>query len=756
MNQSIKNQNLINQNARFALIFILLFFLSIKTLTAQENKDREPKIGLVLSGGGAKGLAHIGVLKVIDSLGIKVDYIGGTSMGAIMGSLYASGYSGKDLEKIADSTDFEKLIGDQFDREVKSLFERRNKERYIVGLPFDNFSITFPKGLSNGQNVYDLLYQLLLPVRNKTAFKDLPIPFFCVATDISTGQPIIFEEGNLPQVVTASGAIPSIFKPVVIGNQTFTDGGVTNNYPIEELKKKGMDIIIGVDVQDDLRSLEELNSAPEILLQINNFKTINAMKDKKKMTDIYIDPDIEGFNVVSFSQKKQIIKNGELAALKQIEALKNLQKNQVSQPLQKEIKPLDSLKINYIKFNGNEKYTRAYLIGKIKIRGDKKISYKKLLKGIKTLAATNNFESIRYELKPSIDKKGYDFIATVRESKPKTFLKFALHYDDLYNSAALFNLTRKRLLFKNDVASLDLILGDNSRYNFDYFIDKGYYLSLGLSSRYNQFDRNASPNLIVNLDENPQLNLNKLEFEIQDFTNQLYIQTLFTSDMSLQLGFEHKHLRITTETVLQNNQNQLVLEDNDYFSLFGNLKLDTYDNAFFPTSGFFLDANYNFYISSSKSPNLNNFSIAKAKFGYAFRPLDKIALKLETSGGFHTGSNPEKGLDFGFGGYGRNFINNYDSFLGYDYLELTGNSFVKASATVDFNIFKKQHFLFTANMANIGEGIFQNSEWLTAPTYTGYALGYSIETIAGPIEAKYSYSPETNQGIWYFNLGFWF
>ena len=329
MNQSIKNQHDTFINIRLILISILIIFFSFQVLTAQEKKENKPKIGLVLSGGGAKGLAHIGVLKVIDSLGIKIDYIGGTSMGAIMGSLYASGYSGKDLMEIADSTNFEKLIGDQFDRKVKSLIERNNNERYIVGLPFDNFNITFPKGLSNGQNVYDLLYQLLFHVRDKKNFKNLPIPFFCMATDISTGQPFILEEGNLPLAVSASGAIPSIFKPVTIGRQTFTDGGVTNNYPVEELKKRGMDIIIGVDVQDDLRTSEALNSAPEILLQINNFKTINAMKDKKKITDIYIDPDVEGFNVVSFNQKKQIIKNGEIAALKQSRALKNLKKKKI-------------------------------------------------------------------------------------------------------------------------------------------------------------------------------------------------------------------------------------------------------------------------------------------------------------------------------------------------------------------------------------------------------------------------------------------
>ena len=754
MSQSFNNH--INSCYRIIFLLSFLFLFLVQTGIAQNKKEQSPKVGLVLSGGGAKGLAHIGVLKVIDSLGIKVDYIGGTSMGSILGSLYASGYSGKDLEKIADSTDFEKLIRDQYNREVKSLIERKNNERYIVGLPFDDFNISFPKGLSNGQNIYDLLYKLLFHVKDIKQFKNLPIPFFCIATDISNGEPVVLDKGNLALSATASGAIPSVFNPVIINDQAYTDGGVTNNFPVEQLIKKGVDIVIGVDVQDELKSLDELNTAPEILLQINNFKTIRAMKDKIKMTDIYISPDIKDFNMMSFSQKKNIIKNGEIAALKHIESLKALVNSKNSKTKKKTIKPYDSIRIKNILFKGNKKYTRAYLIGKLKVRGQEKVSYKKLLKGIKTLAATNNFEGIRYELKPNQQDDSYDFIATIRESEPKTYLKFALHYDDLYSSAALVNLTRKQLLFKNDIASLDLILGDHSRYNFDYFIDKGYYLSLGLSSRYNQFDRNISPNFIVNLNDDTLFNVNKLGFDFKDFTNQLYIQTLFTADIALQLGIEHKHLRITTETLLENNQNNLIFEDNEYYSLFGNLRLDTYNNSFFPSSGFFLDANYHLYIKSARSPNFDNFSIAKAKFGYAFSPLNKTAIKFETSGGFHTGSNPDKGLDFAFGGYAKNFINNYDSFLGYDFLELYGNSFVKATATLDYNLFKKQHLLFTVNVANIGEGIFQNGEWLTSPSYTGCSLGYSIETIAGPIEAKYAFSPEINQGIWYFNLGFWF
>ena len=265
----------------FTFLLFQIFFWN-NSVNAQETEA--PKIGLVLSGGGAKGFAHIGVLKVIDSLGIKIDYVAGTSMGAIIGSLYASGYSGQQLEDLFNKVDFDELINDEFPREAKSFYERESEEKYAINLPFDNFKIKLPSGLSRGQNVYNLLYQLMLPVNEVRDFEKLPIPFFCMATNIETGESLILDKGRLAEAVTASGALPSIFQPVTIGDKILIDGGVTNNFPIEELKAKGMDIIIGVDVQDDLRDREALKTAPEILLQINNFRTTNK---KFKLGGVY-------------------------------------------------------------------------------------------------------------------------------------------------------------------------------------------------------------------------------------------------------------------------------------------------------------------------------------------------------------------------------------------------------------------------------------------------------------------------------------
>lgn len=740
-------------------IIIILFLIALLPLKAQENTaNTVPKVGLVLSGGGAKGFAHIGVLKVVDSLGIKIDYIAGTSMGAIIGSLYASGYSGKQLEAMFKTQDFDELINDAFPRASKSFYERENTEKYAVTLPFDKFKISLPSALSRGQNVYNLLYQLMLPVNHITDFSELPIPFFCIATDIETGESLIMNKGKLAEVVTASGALPSLFQPVTIGERILIDGGVTNNFPVEELRDKGMDIIIGVDVQDALKDRETLKSAPDILLQIGNFRTINAMKSKVEFTDIYIKPDITNFSVISFDEGDDIIANGEAAARTQLSKLQAIKEQQPVYVERSKVKMMDSLKIKSVSLEGNERYTRAYLIGKLKLKGQERISYSDFRQGINNLIATNNFDTFRYQLEPTENESEYNLIGNITESETSTFLRLGLHYDDLYKSAILANLTQKKLLFNNDIASLDFILGDNTRYNFDYFIDKGFYISVGVKSRFNQFNKNVNPLLALEEDSPLLAGLNKIDAEISDFTNQLYLQTIFRKDFALRIGVEHKHLKITSETITEDDrEDEIIFENTDYYSVYGNLKFDDYDNSYFPKNGFYFNGDFHLYLNASGfNKNFEEFSIAKADLGYAFSFSDKLALKTEASGGFKIGDKSTNTLGFAIGGYGANFINSFYSFYGYDYLALTGDSFVKTTLTLDYEIFKKHHILLAGNFANIDDGLFESGQFFSSPNYNGYAIGYSLETFLGPLEGKYSYSPDTGRGYWFFNLGYWF
>lgn len=740
------------------IVFLLICCTFI--VNAQQKPSQDLKVGLVLSGGGAKGLAHIGALKIIDSIGVRIDYIAGTSMGAVIGSLYASGYSGKQIDSIFKKVDFDDIISDRLPRTAKTFYERDNSEKYIITLPFEKFKIKLPSGLSSGQNNYNLFAKLTLHVCDIDDFSKLPIPFFCIATNIETGKSVVLDKGNLAQAITASSAFPSLFKPVIINDEILIDGGVVNNYPIDELKAKGVDVVIGVDVQDNLANRKDLTSAPDILIQINNFRTINEMKIKSIKTDIYIKPDISDFSVISFSKGEQIVKNGEIAARLNISALSEIVTKQNTKRTHFKIsRTPDSLQINNIFIEGSKNYSRSYILGKLKMRSNEKISYKHFIDGVNNIVATRNFDNFTYKLLPSNTKEGFNLNIKVIESETTTFIKLGVHYDDLYKSAALINVTKKRALFNNDVASFDFILGDNVRYNFDYFIDKGFYLSIGLKSTYNTFDKNIDPLLILDEDEIITQSLNKIDVVLSDFTNQFFLQTLFRKDFVLTLGVEHKRLKISSETFIDTDidDEETIFEKSNFFSFFGKLKLDTYDNKYFPKEGFLFDGDFHIYLSSSDfNNNFSQFSIAKAKIGYAFPLSHKVAVNIGSQGGFKIGDDSNNSLNFALGGYGNNFINNFISFYGYDYLSIAGSGFVKGMIDLDYEMFKNQHVILSANFANVGNDIFDNGNWFSAPDYTGYAIGFSTETFLGPIEIKYSWTPDTRSGEWFFNLGFWF
>ena len=749
---------------KLALILTLLLWVGIGR--AQQNEqEKAPKVGLVLSGGGAKGMAHIGALKVIEEAGITIDYIGGTSMGAIVGALYASGYSANELDSLFREADFDELIQDNLPRGAKTFYEKEDSERDALTLPFDDFKISFPSALSGGQRIYNELVQLLYHVKDVNDFNNLPIPFFCVATNIESGAEVILDKGYLPQAVMASGTFPSLFEPVELEGQILIDGGVTNNYPVMEVKKLGADIIIGVDVQHGLRSRENLQSATEILLQLNSFRTDEKMKKKAVETDIYIKPDIDDFSVMDFDLAETIIENGKVAALEHLEALEDLaakQKN-VGREL-RNIVSKDSIVINRLILEGNINYSRAYVKGKLRMDLPVKTTFEKLQQGISNLAATNNFSTIRYEL--ISNGLGEDLVLKLRENPNKAYLRLGVHYDDLYKTAALVNLTKKNLFMKDDVASIDFALGDNIRYNFQYYLDKGSYWSFGINSRLNDFRYDVNYEIIrSNFTVPNDDNINQINLDVSDFTNQLYLQTVFREEFAFIIGLEQKLLKYSSRTFNSENgvppvgtaNERIFFENSNYFSTYGKLILDTYNNRYFPSKGLYFNGDFHLYLFSSDfNNNFKEFSIAKARMGAAFPIFKKLSFNLETEGGFKLGSSEVKALDFVLGGYGNDLINNFIPFFGYDFLSLPGNSFVKAYGRLDYEFVKNHHMMFSVNIANVEDDIFRTGEWFTLPDFSGYGLSYGWDSFIGPVQVMYSWTPELNDGNFFFSIGYWF
>lgn len=741
-------------------IFFIFIFLLTGFVFSQNEASEDLKVGLVLSGGGAKGLAHIGVLRAIEEAGVRIDYIGGTSMGAIVGALYASGYSAKQLDSIFRSVDYNTIIQDEIPRNTKTFYEKKESEKYALTLPFDSFEVSFPSGLSKGQNVYNLMSKLTAHVNDIDDFSKLPIPFFCVATNVETGEMVILEKGYLPRAVTASGALPSLFSPVMIDDMLLVDGGVVNNYPVDEVRAKGVDVIIGVDVQDGLKDRSELASIFDLLVQINIFRTVNEMKTKRPKTDIYIHPRIEDFSVVSFNDSKKIIETGEVEAAKFRADLEALSAQQKRLPQKKvEFSQRNSFYIRNVEIEGNEKYTRAYVLGKLKLKVPAEVTYKEFSEGVNNLSATGSFEDIDYRIVPLADGE-FSVSFTLRENKSNMFLRMGLHYDDLFRSAALVNFKRKRFLTNNDIASLDLVLGDNLRYNFNYYIDKGFYWSIGFNSSLDAFHKDVAIGFVTQeLKEESNTGVNKIDLEYMDLTNQFYVETLFKRTFLLGGGIEQQWIKYLSETIGidEDNNPRTVFENSNYFNAFAYLKLDTYDNSFFPKNGIFFHGDFHLYaFATGMNEDFSSFSIAKAKFGYA-RPLFKNVSGLITSeGGFKIGNNGTHTFDFFLGGYGFKELNNIMPLYGYEALSLRGNTYLKTNVTFDYEFLKKNHLNLSANIAKVGDDLFENGQWIDSIDYVGYAIGYGLETFIGPLELKYSFSPEREAGEWHISAGFRF
>lgn len=728
-------------------IFFLFFTIPILLF----GQQAQPKVGLVLSGGGAKGFAHIAVLKEIDKAGIQLDYIGGTSMGGIIGGLYAAGYSAIQIEEMVLDIDFMTLMRDQFSRNTATFFEKEFEEKSSITLPVNNWSIGLPKAISKGQNVLNVLFELFDKTEHITDFSKLPIPFFCIATDAENGSEILIENGSLPIALRASASFPTLLDPFVINNKLLLDGGIANNFPISIMKSKGIDIVIGVNVEGRLINKDQLTSVVSILNQIVIYQMYYKTQLEKEKVEVYIHPDIFDFNVVDFDKKLEILEKGRLEAEKYSDVFKEIAKKQVikKEPNALEIHPKRKV-ISRIELKGNQNYTRAYVLGKLNIREGDSLTRAEISSKIQLLYATKNYDRISYSLQ-KLFTNNYEISFDVKESKDNATVSLGAHYDLLYKSGFLLNYKQKNTLLKNDLFSFDAILGDNLRYSLNYFVDNGFYISYGFRSRYDHFRANSKFNPIVS--QFPTLNA--IDLNYTDITNQFFIQTTFDRQFAIGLGAEHKFVNVSTRTISTNNKD-LIIDNSNYFNAFGYLKLDTYDQKYFVTKGFYADFNFRWYLSSTDyNQNFKQFAQAKGTLGFARTFGERFTFQMTNEAGFTLDRPGSEVFDFYLGGYNQNYINTFVTLYGYDFAELSNKSFIKSEFNFRYRFLENHYATVIANYARLDDNVFKDID-LFKNIYDGYAVGYSYNSIIGPIEIKYSWSPDTKQNYWLFNLGFWF
>ena len=728
---------------RFSLIiFCSLFFCFLFSQT----KDR-PKVGVVLSGGGAKGYAHIGALKIIEEAGIKIDYIGGTSIGAIVGGLYASGYSADELRDIMYSLDLKRMIMNEKSRRELPFFDKSYREKYILELPFDNFRLGFPNAISSGQGTVEELTYLFRHVHDIQNFNDLPIPFVCVATKLSDGESVVFREGYLPQVVMASGAYPTLLEPVYIDGEMYIDGGVRNNYPVQEVIDMGADIIIGIDLQEGLLGQDELNSATKVIEQIISYGIAEKSKEQSQLVNLTIRPDLTGFSVTSFDQKDQIINAGTTAAedvLPQLEEIARAQGNITVHSTPRDEN--EYILITDLEINGLESFNRSYIKGKLGIKPPHLVSYQNIRDGIKSLYSSGNFSKVYYRIKNN--EKGQNTLALfVREESSKQSVKFGLHYDDLFKTGLLINFTSKRVLVNNSVLSADLVLGDFPRYELNYYIDNGIYPSFGIFSGFKQFDYGAN---LLNFNENAEdVSLN---YQFNEFINQAYVQSTLFEKYAIGGGIEHQYLDIKTNNLPASDPNKII--ENSYFlSGMGYLKADNLDNPNFPRNGLKFNGLFK-YLFSSNSDDFNETSMLSLNIEGNKSINRWLSVKGFGSFGTYFSNFPPISQKFILGGFVEQTFMNYSRFYGLPFLYAAGDNVMVVGTKIQGRFLRNHYVSSYVNLGNV-ENDF-NELNLFKYKYIGYGIGYGYDSPLGPISGLWTYSPYTKKGLFNVSLGFWF
>ncbi|UWX59896.1 patatin-like phospholipase family protein [Chryseobacterium oranimense] len=715
-------------------LLILLFVFQFLMIHSQVKKDlvipKNPRIGLSLAGGGAKGFSHVGVLKVLDSLGVKVDYISGTSMGAIVGGLYASGYSGKEIEKIVMDTDFYSLIMDPKSRQESSFFNK-SVDKYLLSIPLKNGKISLPSSISSGQrNVY-LLKELFKNVSNIDDFSKLPIPFMCVATNLESGNMEIFEKGDLVQSIMASSAFPSLMDPVKIGDSIYIDGAMTVNYPSKPLKDKGIDIVIGVDLNQDLSKREDLNNIISILNQVIDFGIKRDTKKQYKYTDINIKPDLKGMTATSYDDKKKILDSGYAEGKKYAAVLDQLPKRQFDR-LRERVNPIYSnvYKIDSISLDGGRIYGKNYVLGKMALRLPSMQTYGSINKKIDKLVATNNYRFINYDIIPENDANYLKLYVT--EDEARHFLKVGLHYDEVFKTGLLLNYSGKRLLFKNSNLSLDVVVGDKPRYYLNYFIDNGYIPGFGIYSSGMSFD-------LKNVDNNV---VDKWEW----FRNEAFIQSVWRDKFAIGGGISHDYFGAEINGVHERYMRFL----NPYVFL----KSDTQNDKDFPSRGIYINAEGK-VVDLLKSEVEKRIIQVKADIRLNVPISKQFSYRLNLYGGITIGDDLPEFYQYRLGGIFEQNIVNFRSFGGFYFAQLNTNNVILISNDIQFK-FNKNYFLSgNFSFANLSDDI--NFEDTVKVNYSSIGLTAGYKSPFGQIKINFSHSLKNNQkGIFSVILGHWF
>lgn len=750
--------------AKHCFLFLLLFLTALLT-----EAQYRPKIGLVLSGGGAKGLAHIGVLKAMEKAGIRPDYITGTSMGSIIGGLYAIGYSASEIEKMVKEVDWDELLANNMPMNKIVMEEKPYYGRYLVEVPTDNFKPKLPTGVIEGQALDELLFDLTRRVHNISDFNRFPIPFACMGTDITTGKLVVLNHGNLAKSIRASMAAPAVFTPVEVEGRLLVDGGLVHNFPVDEVIEMGADIVIGVYLGGELRDKKSLKSLTAILFQASFVPSLNDAALQKKKVQYLIEPDLSGLSAGNFASAKRILQQGEKKGEEFYSAFKRLADSLNSfgpqAPLTIPNQPSD-YRIDSIVVVGNELLPKELISAKIKVHRQLEYTARQLRDKISILYGRGSFENIGYQLYGT-DSTGYNMEIEVKETTPSN-IKAAVHFDTENKAGVVVNYTLRNKLGSGSRLIIEGDLAEFPRLNVNYLKYLGNNQNIAVVG-----DIMYDVSNPVLKDENNKDGL----YSLRQYSFRGSLITTFTANYNFGFDLGYNSLRIKPEVSTELGGVLDYVKAGEvttrlYF------RSDNLDRRYFPRSGssslvsleYFFDSKGTIAVktdSFSEVAKLNNPTVRRLLMMYKkVIPMSRYVSVASTVG--LSLSNHKSDALFQTAGmvyFGGANIRPYNAatFYGATNYDYNASSFLLGKLDVQWQLIKKLYLTTGLNYINVRQpmewlykdfdmvsDLYDNATWRLG---FGASLGYM--TLVGPITFSASTDPRRGIFLTNFSLGFY-
>jgi len=725
-----------------------------------------PKVALVLCGGGAKGAAHVGVLKVLEEAGVPIDMIVGTSIGGLVGGIYAMGYKADEIEAIISNCDWKYLLSDNTARRDASFMQKNIDNRYILKIPFyslypdinsekEGSPISkLPAGLVSGQNVLNFLNGLSMGYQEPMYFGNLPIPFACVATDLSTGEAVVLKEGRLPIAMRATMAIPGVFAPVNIDGRVYVDGGVINNFPVDVAREMGADIVIGVDIQNDAPSTEDLKSIPQVLNRIVALMGNETYQKNIKDVDILIKPDVTNYGTFSFNKAAvaQLIVNGYNAAKAKYNELESLGRKLSTLALGEEKTSVpratavvrDTFCFKSVTIDGIEKENEHWLRRLSGLKPGLKLSGNDINRGVSLLMGTGAFSAVNYV----VVGKGTDNEQLVVKVKkgPANLVAVGARFDSEEAAAVLVHLGVGQYKLLGSKLGITGRLSYNPYGEIAYSYTSKDFPKLGFSYKVGGVDMS-----IYKSTERQ----NNLIFISQK--GQISLSNMYLRNFNFEVGtrWEHFDFNRYMKVNLPDDYSGYSLDDRSYLSYFLSARMDTRDDYYYATKGMSFDAEAS-YFHKDFNKGFNKFGTVQLSLGGVIRIAERLALLPHFYGRVVIGDcNEVPYMNYIGGSQPGRYFTQQMPFIGVDFANVVYNTALIGRIDLRQRIGQKHYVYGIANFVRtsntFGDALLKNGigKW-------GFGVKYSYDSPIGPLSFNLHWSDFDHKIGAYVSLGHYF